>query len=266
MVWDGLGGPVITVVLAALLSSPPASAADAPTPPVHIERFGRGFVNPWVIFTPDQAVIIDTHYERAHAWLMRKLGKAGIDAHPIAAIIVTHGHSDHAGGVVALREATGAPVILGAGDVPMVEAGHNPPIHATSLLSAFIRPTIAQAFPRFTPDVVVTDRIDLAPYGLSGDIEVVGGHTLGSLVVRLTTGELFVGDLVRSHFLAHHRPTEHFFQPDKDDVHGVLRGALGDATIVYPGHGGSIDAVKVHRWLDRVEPDATAPSGTRTEP
>lgn len=253
---------MIAFALAALL----ALSAPAHAEPVRIERFGRGFVNPWLIVSGDHAVIIDAHYERSHRWLMRHIARAGVDPHAITAIIVTHGHSDHAGGVVALREATGAPVIVGANDVPMVEAGRNPPIHATSLASILVKPTIPQSYPPFTADVVVTDTIDLGPYGLSGAIGTVGGHTPGSLVVRLTTGELFCGDLVRSRFLAHHRPTEHFFQPDEHDVHGVLRGVIGDSTILYPGHGGSLEAGRVVRWLDRVDPVVTAPSETRTAP
>ena len=47
----------------------------------------------------------------------------GIPLHDVKWILVTHAHSDHAGGVTQLVHDTGAKVIAGAADVPLLERG-----------------------------------------------------------------------------------------------------------------------------------------------
>src|SRR6185437_1807860 len=47
----------------------------------------------------------------------------GIDLHDIKWILNTHAHSDHAGGLAQLAHDTGAQVIAGAADAPLLERG-----------------------------------------------------------------------------------------------------------------------------------------------
>jgi hydroxyacylglutathione hydrolase len=233
----------------ALLVTPVAHGAD-----LHVHRFSRGYVNVWAIESGDSVVLVDAHYANQSRWLWKQLEKDGI-ANKIKAIVVTHGHGDHCGGVVAMHEKTGAPVILGAADVDTVTSGHNPPLHPTSALAWVVRTTLPMKFPAFTPDVKVDAPLDLSPYGVTAEVIPMGGHTPGSLIVRLDSGEVFVGDLLRGRMTDLDRPIEHLFQPDVHVVHGLLRSILDDhATILYPGHGRGIPADRVRRWLDRVVP------------
>lgn len=65
----------------------------------------------------------------------------GVDLHDIKWILVSHAHSDHAGGIARLARDTGAQVIAGAADAPLLERGGRddpeygdrfpfPPVHA----------------------------------------------------------------------------------------------------------------------------------------
>jgi glyoxylase-like metal-dependent hydrolase (beta-lactamase superfamily II) len=214
----------------------------------------RGYVDVWAIEAGDHVVLVDLHYDRASGWLQRRLEREGIDPAGVDAVVVTHAHGDHAGGVVAWRAVSHAPVILGAKDVPIAAEGHNPPIRSTSLFARLVKPTIPMKYPSFAPDLVVDGELDLHPYGIPAVAREVGGHTPGSVIVVLDGGDVLVGDLIRGKVGAHHHPTEHLFEPDVAEVHRILRKILDDgATQLYPGHGDVLERDRVERWLARRE-------------
>ncbi len=53
------------------------------------------------------------------------------------------------------------------------------------------------AFPGVRADLALDAPLDLRPYGVAGRVEPLPGHTPGSVVVLLDSGDAVVGDLVR---------------------------------------------------------------------
>ncbi|MFT5680472.1 MAG: hydroxyacylglutathione hydrolase [Myxococcota bacterium] len=222
--------------------------ADA-APTVH--RLSRQFTNVYAIVGDEGVVLVDAHYPDRAEWILKSLEKQGLSASNVRLLVLTHGHSDHAGSA-AIFQAAGIPVAVGAADAAMTEAGdHGEPI-PTGLRGRILQPTLDPNFPAFTPDVLLEDVLDLSAYGIAGRVEIVGGHSGGSAAVVLDDGRIFVGDLIRGRFICRKRPTLHFFHESIDTAHASLTELLDAGAVeVLPGHGGPLSVKRTRRWLER---------------
>lgn len=87
------------------------------------------FVRDWlsanqiVLRSRDGGVVIDSGYGK-HAPLTLALvaSRMGLDGEPLAKLVNTHCHSDHMGGNVALRRAYDCPIVVPAGEAPLIAA------------------------------------------------------------------------------------------------------------------------------------------------
>jgi len=151
--------------------------------------------------------------------LYAALAARGVYARDLGAVILTHGHADHAG-CARWLQLSGAPIVLGAGDVALAAAGHDDPLHATSLSRRRLQPLFEFHYDPFAADVVVDTRSDLAPIGFP-DAQVIAmpGHTAGSLVVRVGAHEALVGDMMMGGWFGGaafaHDAGEHYYQADR---------------------------------------------------
>lgn len=182
--------------------------------------------------TCDAAGILDT--------VRRKFG----DAATVAAIVLTHHHSDHMGAAYDLREMTGAPVIASRVEQPLVEE----PVKVG---------TAPLPLPHSCPvDKPVEDGQTIAIGDVSWEVILTPGHSKGSMCLLtrpagggsegvcpvLVSGDtLFAGAIGRTDFMG----------GSMDDMRASLRKLqkLSDDTIVLPGHG-SLTTIAAER--DRV--------------
>ncbi len=201
----------------------------------------------------ERPVLVDAGSPGDEEPILAALAAAGRGPRDLAAIVLTHGHADHAGAAAALRAASGAPVLLAAGDMEMAGAGRNLPLVPTGLEARLVRPFVPQAFPALVPDVVLVSPLDLAPYGIGATVQPLGGHTRGSAIVEVASGDVLVGDLLRGGRLGGRWrpsvPMTHYYEEEPAAVTEVVDRVLaGGARRLLVGHGGPLDAVAVAAW------------------
>jgi hydroxyacylglutathione hydrolase len=164
-----------------------------------------------------EAVVVDPGADAAGI----RLELAGRGARCIA-ILVTHGHWDHLGGVADLAEGTGSPVHMPAAERDCLERplDFTPPgVHVRA----------------YSPDVALEGGEELQLAGITFETVAVPGHSPGHLAFG-ADGALFSGDVLFAGSVG------------RTDLPGAdwetLLASIGSLvdrfppdTVVYPGHG-----------------------------
>ena len=184
--------------------------------------------NTYVAQLPDRTdcVVIDPGLEPEK--IIRHLEKGGLTP---AAILITHGHSDHIGGNAAVKKRwPHCPLVIGVDDAPKLG---DPWLN---LSAGFGTPLVSPP-----ADVTVKDGDTYEAAGFEWQVRSIPGHTTGH-VVYLWEGQepaiVFVGDVI---FAGSIGRTDF---PDGDHrqlVFGIRSKlfTLPDETILLPGHGGT---------------------------
>jgi len=166
-----------------------------------------------------------------------------------------HGHHDHAGGALHFRETYGTPIIAGAGDVPLIEAGRNDHLCPTGPFAELrLERDQAGTYEGYTPDRALSRVTSLSNYGIPLTVHPIAGHTAGSLVV---TGDrvAFVGDMFRG-TLPPGGAEVHFYMCDQHDNAGDIINLLArtapTAERFFTGHFQSMPRSAVHELAMRL--------------
>lgn len=212
-----------------------------------ITTIDLGIANVFLV-SGQRHLLIDSGSASTHDELIEALNAHGVSPSSLSAVILTHGHADHAGGAAMLHRRFKVPIIVAQGDEPMLKAGKNRPLKPIGVLAHIIRPFVDDPFDSTTPQVIVSAPTSLKPWGVEGQIIPAPGHTPGALIVRLQDGRSLVGDALRSSVLNDACPEVHFFHDDAHAAHKQIASWLPEATTIYVGHGGPLEAQQVRRW------------------
>ena len=123
-----LGAAVmLVVVLGTLWRSAIKRNRGLPDEPFHIAGnlyyVGNAGVTSFLLTGPDGHVLIDGGYPESAPAIMASIAKLGFDIADVKILLNSHAHSDHAGGLRALQEASGAELWISEGDADVVAAG-----------------------------------------------------------------------------------------------------------------------------------------------
>jgi len=157
------------------------------------------------------------------AYLLTRLAALGLT---LKQIIVTHAHIDHVGGALALKQATGAPILLHQADLPLLSM-----MDQQAGWLGIAPPAVAE------PDMSADDGLIIGLPNLSGEVLHTPGHTEGSICVFFSrAGLLLAGDTLFAGSIGR-------TDLPGGDAGKILRSIqsrllqLPENTLVIPGHG-----------------------------
>ncbi len=156
---------------------------DAPTEPFRvigsIHYVGTEGLASYLITGPQGHILIDTVMPGRTDRITANIEKLGFKLSDIKILINTHAHLDHTGGFAALKEVTGAQMIVGEKDRPLLESGTYPGAESAVELQ----------FPPVKVDRTVTDgeAVDLGPLHLVA--RATPGHSPGCTTWTMTVTE-----------------------------------------------------------------------------
>lgn len=210
----------------------------------------------WALVTEgDDVTVVDAGYPNDGAALLASLDAVGRRPEDVRAVLLTHAHLDHMGGVPTLLRQHDVPVLTGAVEVAHAHRDHLEQITPVQMLRQCthragitwvaqtlraVLPHANMAVPSATP-VPFGEALDLpgSPVAVS-----TPGHTSGHTAFVLEeVGVVFTGDaLVTAHPLLPGPPRAQLlpgvFSEDEAEMEQSLQVLAGlRADVVVPGHG-----------------------------
>lgn len=230
-----------------------------------------GYVNAYLWRWDGGLALIDTGLPWTVKRVLAGIREAGFRPEDVTEILVTHADADHAGGLKALREATGARVIVHAieamffkGKWRRLPNWRHPAGAALFPLYLILNKTLMR-IPQLNPDLLVIDE-EVLDNGLQ--VIHTPGHTPGHMsLYSRDAGVLFVGDVIDNRKGEPALPLP-IFTPQMDVVKDSIRklARLKNVEIACFGHGPVITekaGERIRALAARVAPPRKRRAGPR---
>lgn len=207
-----------------------------------IQTIKLGGVNCFLV-RDKSSILVDSGTPGKHDKILKQVKKLGLNPEDIELIIITHGHGDHFGSAQKIKELTGAKLAVHKEDAHLVKEGKKvfpPGLTNWGRFMAFVwRPMFSFInFPGVDPDILVDEELQLAEFGIKGQIIHTPGHTAGAVSVLLDGGEAIVGDLAMNGFPMRKGAGMPIFGNSETEIKQSWKKLLdAGARTIYPGHG-----------------------------
>ncbi len=89
----------------------------------NLYHVGTTNVTSFLLTDPEGHVLIDGAYPETATTIIESISKLGFDIRDVKVLVNSHAHADHAGGLAALKEASGAELWVSNADADIIEAG-----------------------------------------------------------------------------------------------------------------------------------------------
>lgn len=210
----------------------------------------KGAISNCYLLLGARPVLVDTGAPGDLKRILSGLDAHGIKPKDLSLILLTHGHSDHAGCAAELRRRSGAQIALHVGDVGLVRNGRNGVLAVRDLLGRILRPYVDEEYEAFEPDLIFRDGFSLEPHGVKGRVLATPGHTHGSASAILASGEAIIGDVLRGSLVWPNRAREHYFCNDPEsNQRSIVRLAREGLLRCHPGVFGCFPGTELGQYL-----------------
>jgi len=220
-----------------------------------IVKIPAGNTNVYLIRNGNSSVLVDAGEKGSERKILKALEMYGLKPEDIHLIVMTHTHYDHAGSLKALKDATGAKVLVHRNEADNLGSGYTPLPKGTKLFSKIIvalGKNLMKGVARYEPvkpDILVDDQYDLTPHNLPAYILNTPGHTSGSITLILKNNDAFIGDVAFNIAGFGIYPP---FANDQTTLMQTWRKLLDSGCErFFPGHGRMIPRSKFKRNLQK---------------
>lgn len=134
----------------------------------NLHYVGSKTVGAYLITSPDGHFLVDGIVPQSAPLILDNIRALGFDPADVKYLLNSHAHIDHAGGLAALKRATGAAMVASAADKPILEAG-----------DVFYGPSMGMKFPPVRVDQIIGDGETLTLGGVTLTAHLTPGHTPG---------------------------------------------------------------------------------------
>jgi hydroxyacylglutathione hydrolase len=209
---------------------------------IRIHPVKLGFVHSFLVETGNGLILVDAGYRNKEPLLWKFLAEKGFDPSDIRLIIITHGHMDHVGSLKAIRERTGAKVMIHSSEGRLLQEGRSPGIKVNlKWIGNFIGMENGIKVIPVESDIMITEDYSLEDFGVDGKVILTPGHTKGSISLILEGKHAIIGDIAMK-FPILSRTYEPIIADDISTVFQSWHRIIDEGVeTVYPAHGRIID-------------------------
>ena len=220
---------------------------------IYSKRVG---INYCYVIKDEGCIMVDTGPPQSGKAIENWLNENPVNPCEIQLIILSHGHADHVGSALRIKNFTGAGIALHEDDNYMIENRKTVWPSAASTWGYVARHIFRPLKPlfqysSFKVDINIGDEgLSLVEYGIPGKVIYTPGHTPGSVSVLLDTGDAFVGCMTHNNFPFRLRPGLPIFAEDIPRLKESWKLLLdAGAKTIYPAHGNSFSSEQMLKFL-----------------